>query len=634
MTFNIWFWPVSTGKAGRTRPCGLVTSSMELTIPMIVRVGSSRMTWIRMVSMRPLRFISKQCARGIVGLFRVPVLAGLVFGASPVAADLVSPYGGETAPNFVELSVEDDHVRATLEIDLSDYPIFVVPEDGSNTSLAERTGQNFHILADGEELQSTTQTIDVRPRVLRQTAASTLVAPRPRSEKVVFVDMVFPFQGKPERITFTPPLNPDGLPLASIGVVAEHMDVPVTDYRYLSQAETMLPDWGDPWFTKFENPNLTRHHKSPMMSFLAMEPRVVRHEIIFRLKDLEKWTNLGLGEAERLTADQVADIKATASKFFSERNPITIDGAQVKPDTVQVSRIEVGAEGLRLIPDQAEANRNTMLMGVVLSYPTTILPARVDMTWELFPDGLEIIPVTLSDPAGAVPSQIYQSDPSVSWNNHLTTWQDPRTAPVIVKTAGLAQAPLITIGLGLLALVCAGLAGNRTARQRYVALGIAGALGVAAAFAYPIKHSLPMMTEPQPDEVASHQVIEGLLTNISTAMLETQNDKVTAALEPFVEEGNRDDVRAEMRRGLSVTLPSGALARVEDISDLNVESFLPEGGKNQHQVLANWTARVSGGHWGHLHRRAVFYRGMFNVSRHGERWKLDGLTILSAKTEG
>lgn len=592
------------------------------------------MTWIKMAFRLPSHFISNSGASRTVGVFLSWVLACLVLSANRTVADLVSPYGGETAPNFVELSVEPDHVRVVLEIDLSDYPIFVVPEDGSGLSLAERTGQNLQIWADGEELTGTTNTIDVRPRIPRQTAASTQYRPRPRSEKVVYVDMEYPFHGKPERISFVPPLSSDGIPLASIGVVAEHMGVPVTDYRYLSQAETMNPDWSDPWFTKFENPNLTRHHKSPMMSFLAVEPRVVRHEIILRLKDFEIWADLNPGNTERLTADQVASIKSDVSEFFANRNPIAIDGKQVSPDTVQVSRIEVGAEGLRVLPDEAEASRNTMLLGVVLSYPVRVLPNRVDVSWELFPNSLDVIPITLTDPAGAVPSQIYASDPVVTWNNHLTTWANPKTSPVVVKTAGVTQVPLFAFGLGLLGVICAWVSWKHTGGLRMIFVSLTGAFVAAAIVVFPLRSSLPFAMTLEPDEITTHQVVEGLLNNIGTAMLETQNDKAAAALEPFVEADNRDDVQAEMMRGLSVKLPSGALARVEDILDLNVESFAAGDARNRHQALANWTARVSGGHWGHLHRQAVHYRGVLDVSRHGNRWMLDGLTILSAKAGG
>ena len=589
------------------------------------------MMWTRMASMLLSRFISRigECSKTWVWVGSA--LASFAIGANPSIADLVSPYGGETAPNFVELSVQPDHVRVILEVDLSDYPIFVIPDDGSGTSLAERTGQNLQIWADEEELTTTTNTIDVRPRISRQTATSAQYRPRPRSENVVYVDMEFPFAGNPERIKFIPPLSSDGIPLASLGVVVEHMGVPVTDYRYLSQAETMLPDWDDPWFSKFENPNLTRHHKSPMMSFLAMEPRVVRHEIILRLKDFETWADLGLGGAERLTPDDVARIKSGVSDFLATKNPLAVDGKPMKPETVQVSRIEVGAEGLRVLPDEAEANRKTMLLGVVLSYPVATLPNRVDLAWELFPEGLDVIPITLSDPAGSVPSQIYTTDPVVSWNNHLKTWTNPKTRPVVVKVSGVTQVPSFAFGLGFLCLICAYFSFQRANGQRLILFGLTGAFGAAAIVTYSLSNP---STAPNPDEIATHQIVEGLVTNIGTTMLETRGDNALAAMEPYVEAVNRDKVQTEMRRGLSVTLPSGAMTRVEAISDLNVESFTPGEERNQHQALANWTARVSGGHWGHLHRQAVSYRGLLDVSRHGDHWMLDDLTIISAKTEG
>ncbi len=592
------------------------------------------MILIKTASMLRSRFISESGLQVAKGVFGLACLACVAIASTPASADLVSPYGGETAPNFAELTVEKDHVRVVLEIDLNSYPLFVAPDDGSDASLAKRTGQTFVVEADGATLARKVRTIDVRRRIARQTAASKLVDTPPRSTDVVFVDIEFPFTGQPERITFTPPLNDDGLPLASIGMVAQHIGVPVTDYRYLSRAETMLPDWDDPWFTAFENPNLTRHHKSPLMSFLSMGPREVRHEIIFRLKDFEEWSALDLGEAQRLAPEQIVQIKSDAATFFRGKNPIIIDGEPMSPHDVQVARIKVGAEGLRILPDDAEATRKTMLLGVVLSYPIRSLASRVDMTWHLFPEGIEIIPITHSDPAGAVPSQIYRSDPTVIWNNHLTAWENPQTRPVIVNTSGLTKMPLTTLGLGMAALICATLAWRRVRISRLVLISLVGAFSAAATVTYPLKHSLPFFAQSQPDEIASHKIVEGLLTNISTAMLEPQNDQLTIALEPFVEAGNRNDVGAEMRRGLSVTLPSGAVARINGITNLNVESFLPGEYRDEHQVLANWTAQVSGGHWGHQHRQAVFYRGMFNISRHGDQWKLDGLTILTAKKEG
>ncbi|WP_170570233.1 hypothetical protein [Ruegeria atlantica] len=512
------------------------------------------MTLTRTVFMRPLHSISKPW-------FGAAILASLILGWGTAKADLVSPYGGETAPSFAELSVEKDHVRVILEIDLNAYPFFVAPDDGSGASLSQRTGQTFQVSVDGNPLDRVIHTIDVRPRTPRQTAASSLVAPRPRSADVVFVDLEFPFQGQPGQITFTPPLNSDGIPLASIGMMALHGGVPVTDYRFLSQAETMLPNWDDPWFTRFENPNLTRHHKSPLMSFVSIEPREVRHEVIFRLKDLEGWIDLDLGNAESLTSDQIVRIKTEAEGFFKSQNPVTIDGVDVTPNSVQVSRIAVGAEGLRVLPDQSPATRTTMLLGAVTSYPQKALAKQVDMLWQLFPEGVDVVPVTLSDPAGGVPSQIYKTDPAIRWTNHLTSWEEPRTQPVFVKTAGVHPAVLLSLGLGVLSMIGVLSAWYWSAAPRSLTLAMSGAFAAAAVLTFALKDSF---ARPSPDGVATHLVIQGMLSNFNAALLEPDKDGLRSALEPFVDEPNRGDVSAELRRGLSVTLPSGASARAED----------------------------------------------------------------------
>ena len=51
----------------------------------------------------------------------------------------------------------------------------------------------------------------------------------------------------------------------------------------MATAATLNLDWADPWYSRFDNPNLKRHHKSALMSFLYVEPYEVRHEILARI---------------------------------------------------------------------------------------------------------------------------------------------------------------------------------------------------------------------------------------------------------------------------------------------------------------------------------------------------------------
>lgn len=549
-------------------------------------------------------------------------------------ADLVSPYGGETAPSFIEMSVEDDHVLMALEIDTGDYPFFVAKDDGKGASLAERTGLTLSVQADGVPLSRITRTIDVRPRTLRKTAATPLVAPRPRSDEVVFIEIEFPFAGQPETITVTPPLDSAGAPLASIGMLAKHKGVPVTDYRYLSQSETIIPNWTDPWFTTFENPNLTRHHKSPLMSFISIEPREVRHEIIFRLRDLENWAQLDFGASKRLTAQDLARVYASAESFIETSNPLVIDGETVLPSSISISRIAIGAEGLQVLPDEAVADRSSMLLGAVLSYPRQSLAHEVALTWEFFPDGVDSVPVTVTDPAGGVPSQANRSSPTVNWTNHLTRWEEPRTSPVVVATAGTNSLSLVSIALSMGGLLSALVMWRGRGAMRTIGSGVCGACLAAAIVSISVTRPISIGSPHSLDETTVHTVMRGLVENMNVAMLEPELAARETAVAPFVSDDNRAEVLAEMQRGLSVGLPSGALAQADEILDLQVETVSQGQSKNAHQFVAVWTASVSGGHWGHLHRRAVTYRSLVDVSHSGDIWRLDGLTVLSAQMAG
>ncbi|WP_068113493.1 hypothetical protein [Tropicimonas marinistellae] len=563
----------------------------------------------------------------------------LLFGAAVISAwtlaaqaDLVSPYGGETAPNFVEISVLEDRVRVALEIDPADYPHFVAPDDGTGQSLAARTGGTMRVAADGQPLAAVIRSVDLRPRKARITAATSVVQPRPRSDEVIYAELEFPFAGQPSRMTFTPPLDETGMPTASLGVLVEHLGVPVTDYRYLSQAEVLVPDWNDPWFSRFENPNLTRHHKSPLMSFLSMEPREVRHEIIVRLRDLETWVDLGLGESETVGGAQMGVVASGAEAFFADRNPVTVDGQRVAPSDIRISRIAVGVEGLRVLDDAQDVDRATALLGVVMSYPRPALARDVEMTWELFPDGVETVPVTLTDPAGGVPAQVRAGDPVVRWTNHLTTWEEPQSRPVTVSTARVVDLPLVAMVLGLGAAAAAWVAVRGRGPRRVLAIAGAVACVGAAALTAPLSTRIPLPGRPAPDADAAHLLMAGLLDNMGAAMLETRPDGFAQALAPFVLSGRTGDVGAELRRGLSVSLPSGALARTDEIVEIEVERISPVPDATGNQIVAQWTASVSGGHWGHLHRRQVTYRGLVDVTREADRWFLSGLTILSAQS--
>lgn len=570
------------------------------------------------------------CARAMNGVRSILLVALLAIMIGSVArADLVSPYGGETAPNFVEIHVLADRARVVLEIDRADYPFFVTPDDGVRRSLAERTGGTLAVDVDGVRPRPEIRIVDVRARKARPSAAAPVAAPRRRSADVVYAVLDFRFEGRPRTLTFTPPLDASGRPSAAIGLLVTHLGVPVTDYRYLSQPERMLLDWDDPWFTAFENPNLTRHHRSPLMSFIAIDAREVRHEILFRLRDLEAWTELDFGNTPTLDASAIAEVRRAAAEFFAHRNPLLIDGVERLPDSAQVSVVEVDATGLQVVEDPQSLNRVTALFGVVLSYPHATMPREVRMTWDLFPEGVATIPTVVTDPAGGMPSSITDEDRRVVWTNFLRDWVEPATVPVSVAARPTVGVPILSAVLFILGGVAAVAAFRSSSRRRWTALAL---VAVAASLATTRIGVLPVAmpgVQPEPQAVAA--IVDAMVRNAATATLETSSAGFDAALVRFVRDADIPTVGAEMRRGLAVRLPSGAVARTDAIQSVTVEEITPR--EKGVRVLATWTAQVSGGHWGHLHRRTLRYRAFLDVEEVRGIWMLEGLTVLSARME-
>lgn len=556
------------------------------------------------------------------------------------AADLMNTNGAHTAPNFAEVRILDDRVRVQLEIDFADYTAFVpggaeALSEGSEPDparLSKVTGEAFAVRdGDGLRIAPDVRMIEVRDRTPRRVAG---VAPRtrnspappPRGDRVIYVELDYPFEDKPDNLTLVPPIGAQGLASVNLGFIAYHGSVPVTDYRFLSQAEQVRLDWKDPWYTAFENPNLRRHHQSAIMSFLTIAPREVRHEIIFRLRDLDEWTDLDLGPSATLDRAQVEVIEAAAVRYFETLPPLLIDGKEVKPASVTAMFLEVGAEGVTPIEDPQALDRNAALMGVILSYPHSKLPQTVDMIWELFTDAAQRIPVGVSDPAGPVPDWATPDSPKIRWTNFLKTWKDPEVAVVRADATSAVTLPFLSILLLVLGLAL-GIKALRGPSGRW-RWGTASAVALAGAAATLPAFLVSVPLPGQPDRQASTEISKAILTNAATAMLETEEAAFTSALAAFVPPEEVQPVGDEMRRGLSVTLPTGARALTDDIDDVTIENIEPRDGGIG--VLARWIANMSGGHWGHEHRQRVAYRGLLDLEETDGVWKLRGLTILNA----
>ena len=205
--------------------------------------------------------------------------------AAPATADWINLTGSETASNIAEIYVMDDHVRLVLEVYVGDLEVFaeLVPDDWLNdkpvsrpdeaTRLRRFAEERFQFITDsGEKLPAEVLLVEPRERVDRRSPFAGMINPftrqrvpeAPADKRILYAELRYPFDGKPGELTIIPPQDKEGRAEVTIGFIVYHKSVPVIDFRYLGAPAKLSLDWDDPWYSKFDNPNLKRHLGPPL----------------------------------------------------------------------------------------------------------------------------------------------------------------------------------------------------------------------------------------------------------------------------------------------------------------------------------------------------------------------------------
>ena len=293
---------------------------------------------------------------------------------------------------------------------------------------------------------------------------------------------------------------------------------------YLGVPATLTLDWDDPWYSKFDNRNLKRHHKSALMSYLYVEPYEVRHEVLTRVRDLEAWMDLGLRDARYIEADEWAPLQRRVEKFLLARNRVRIDGKPVKPILDRSNYVTVSLKGIRLVEKPQRLEVSTAIVGVILAYVIDGMPQEVTVDWELFTDQVQRIPATATDPAGPLLTYLEPGDNVHRWQNFLKNYAPPTVADIRVDPSLTAlQVPVAALVLLLLA-VALGWTGYRRYRRGNGGLVLAVAppavllaLAVATLPLARVAVPNPFAGAPVPPPERAKAVLEGVFTNIYRA---------------------------------------------------------------------------------------------------------------------
>ncbi len=585
--------------------------------------------------------------------FLLPAIFLLLFTFG-VRADWINLTGAETAPNIAEITVLDDRVQVALEVYIGDLETFsaLVPDDWLKDQAAERpplaqrlqtfseNGLRF-VTDGGRNLQAELRLIEPRLRKDRFSPFAGMINPitrqrvpdAPADKRVLYVELDYPFDGGvPKTLAISPAMDDEGRALVTIGFIVYHKAVPVIDFRYLGATSTLTLD-EDPWYSKFDNPNLKRHHKDALMSFLYVEPYEVRHEILTRVKDLGEWMDLGLRGDRYIELDELEPLKQRIGEFLLTKNPVTVDGEALRPILDRTNYVKVSLSGIRILEVPERLELSSAIVGVIISYITDGMPQKVEVDWELFTDQIRRVPATATDPAGPLTTYVEPDANVHSWTNFLKNYQMPTVQQIDVKdTVGDLRIPLLSLVLlaGALGTVIWAIMRSRSQQSLRLPLVLGTLMLAACVAAYPVGKvniARPAMIAGELKDERAVALLQALLKNVYRAFDFRNEEDVYDKLALSVSGDLLTDIYLQHRKSMAVQQAGGAQAKIKEVAVEQASAERVAGDALNYALHGQWTALGTVGHWGHLHQRKNRYEAVITVAAEDGHWKIVGLDL-------
>ncbi len=589
----------------------------------------------------------------------IPLVLLSLFIVLPVkvSADWVNLTGSENSRNIAEINVEEDHVKIKLEIFVGDLESFaeLIPDDFFPQPIPGRpppderlrgfSEQTFQVFADtNTRLPVRLDLVEPRMRVQRYSPLVGSLNPYtgrpipgpPEDKRVLYVELSYPFDGKPKSLTFIPPIDEKGFPAVSMGFICYHLGVPVIDFRQLSEKSTLQLVWDDPWYSEFTKRQLRRTLQSGVRTFLYIEPYEVRHEILVRIKDMMTWMEFDLRGDQFIEVEEFDNVRQQVADFFMEHEYVLIDGAQLKPILDRTSYVESSISRSRFIDIPERVPLNTAMIGIVITYLTDGIPQEVITRWDLFSDRIQKVTAVMTDPAGPFPYDLTPDDNILKWTNYLKNYIIPTVDQTVVnETHRGVPVPLLSLGCSVLIVILIVLIIRRWRTSQSVTLLVAltCVLLVGAVVLYPYKQ-IALGSSVRSGQISNEQIkviTYNLLKNVYRAFDFREEADVYDKLALNVDGSLLTDIYLQSRKSMLIEQAGGAQAKVTQIQV--EEAKINDTSKSDGAIMVrtSWWALGTVGHWGHVHTRRNVYDAELDLAVVDGNWKITGIDVLEEK---
>lgn len=538
---------------------------------------------------------------------RLSIVSALIFWAPLLYADWMNLTGAETANNIAEIYVLDDQVKVKLEVYIGDLEKFeeLVPDEWIKDVSDERPSLEERMQAfatkrlqfktdEGVHLAAKLELVEPRKRVDRQSAFTGMINPmtRPRfgeapaDKRVLYAEIIYPFDRKPKQLQIIPPKDERGIVSATIGFLAYHQAVPIVDFRYLGEAANLNLDWQDPWYTKFDNKNLSRHHKYPLMLFLYVEPRQVRLESLMRVSDITEMTGFAIEEQQVSLKDRHQRLQKHIKNYYADKQSLQIDGDAFKQDSIRVEFLSATLSGLKVVDDSTMVGESSLLVGVSQQYFIDSLPQKIDSRWPYFNPRVDRIPYIATDPVGPLQGLITKDDPEFGWENFLKKYSEPVIKPVAVETGWNINIPYF-------------------GRKKII--------------------------NQLPDQPQALSIANGVLENVRVAFIEKEPENILRVLGEVVNTDEPRLLKNELAKLFSPEVSGGAVGDVQVFNDINIVNIRQLDKPESFSTTISGSANISAKHWGHIDLRRVKFQLLLDLIEVNKQWRLADLTVIDLK---
>ncbi|WP_152452560.1 hypothetical protein [Microbulbifer sp. THAF38] len=541
----------------------------------------------------------------------------------------------------------NNHLHISLEISAADAGTFW-PELPSTKSIYEiarlaQTQKEFaiEVYSPDGKIEPTTTSIRIAERKPRNSPFAGKTDPRtgvrmpdfPSDKTIILANLEFPIKGL-TNLEIRPPLDTDGTASVTIGFTSQHGHTPVSSFHYLSQAEPLKIDWKDPWNTQFENQNINRHNRHPLRSFLYVEPRQIRHEILLRPRDLLQWTDQSFNAWQPLTIKRRKQLQETAEKFLLRKNPTTIDQTPVEPVSTETVFLKANNTGFTTVKEHESIEMGSLLIGYREKYPIKELPQSVTIDWKLFTESINSVPTLIQDPAGPFPTHVMPDFPDIQWRNYLYDYRAPNSDPVPVEST------IAAIPMAVLFSFCFAVFFILTLRSKRVETKNKHPIlfySIVIICAVPIYYALPSeLRIPLPGTINKKElkeITETLLVRLSAAYEEPQSEELKVQLANLVSRERFSYTVQNLSQIYQPLTSSGNKGSIRSIRDLEIEHAdqTVVNGNKTFRIVGKWHSYIEDYSWGQMEQLPRETRASIEITQSDNYWKISAFTPLSIR---